>query len=65
MKKNPLIHIYITERIRDACDKDLYTCGAFLDFKKAFDTVNHDILLLVSLHTMELDVTLIIGFTHI
>ena len=35
----------ITERIRDACDKDLYACGAFLDFKKAFDTVYHDILL--------------------
>ena len=24
------------ERIRNACDKDLYKCGAFLDFKKAF-----------------------------
>ena len=33
------------ERIRNACDKDLYKCGAFLDFKKAFDTVNHDFLL--------------------
>ena len=37
--------IDITERIRDACDKGLYACGAFLDFKKAFDTMNHDILL--------------------
>ena len=37
--------IDITERIRDACDKDLYACGAFLDFKTAFDTVDHDILL--------------------
>ena len=37
--------IDISERIRDACDKGLYACGAFLYFKKAFDTVNHDILL--------------------
>ena len=37
--------IYITKRIKNACDKGLYTCGAFLDFKKAFDTVNHDIFL--------------------
>ena len=37
--------IDITERIRNACDKGLYACGAFLDFKKALDTVNHDVLL--------------------
>ena len=30
----------ITGRIRDACEKGLYTSGGFLDFKKAFDTVN-------------------------
>ena len=35
----------ITERITDACDKGYYACGAFLDFRKAFDTVNHEILL--------------------
>ena len=35
----------ITERIRYACDKGYYACGAFLDFKKAFDTVHHEILL--------------------
>ena len=35
----------ITERIRDACDKGYYACEGFLDFRKAFDTVNHEILL--------------------
>ena len=35
----------ITERIRDAWDKGYYACGEFLDFRKAFDTVNHEILL--------------------
>ena len=36
--------IDVTERIRNACNKGLYTCGAFLYFKKAFDAVNNDIL---------------------
>ena len=35
----------MTKKIRDACNKDLYACGSFLDFEKAFDTVNYDILL--------------------
>ena len=35
----------ITEQIRNACDKGLYTCGVCLDLQKAFDTVNQNILL--------------------
>ena len=35
----------ITNTLRKAIDNNLYTCGVFLDFSKAFDTVNHTILL--------------------
>ena len=37
--------ISITERIREALDKNNFACGIFVDLQKAFDTVNHDILL--------------------
>ena len=35
----------ITEKIKQACDSGKYACGVVLDLQKAFDTVNHDILL--------------------
>ena len=38
------MHLYIQQSIRDAGDKGLHTCVAFLDFKKAFDRVNRDIV---------------------
>lgn len=37
--------IFITKRKRGASDKGLYACRIFLDFKKAFNTVNYDFLL--------------------
>ena len=35
--------ITITETIREALDRDEYSCEVFLDFQKAFDAVNREI----------------------
>ena len=37
--------ISITEKIKKSLDNNEYSCGVFLDFQKAFDTVNHNIML--------------------
>ena len=37
--------IDITNRIEEACDNGQYACGIYVDFKKVFDTVNHNMLL--------------------
>ena len=37
--------INITEKVRAALDQDKVSCGIFVDLQKAFDTVNHEILL--------------------
>ena len=37
--------ISLTEKIREALDNGQYACGIFIDLQKAFDTVNHDILI--------------------
>ena len=37
--------IEITEKIKESIDNGKFGCGIFIDLKKAFDTVNHNILL--------------------
>ena len=37
--------IEITERIKETIDNKKYGCGVFIDLRKAFNTVNHEILL--------------------
>ena len=37
--------IHLTETIKDALDKGKYCCGIFVDSQKAFDNVDHNILL--------------------
>ena len=37
--------IDVANKIWETCDKGSFACGAFVDFKKAFDTVNRNILL--------------------
>ena len=36
---------YLTESVRKSLDGGLYACGVFVDLQKAFDTVDHEILL--------------------
>ena len=45
-KKHSTNHalVYIVEQIKKNLDNKTYTCGVFVDLEKAFDTVNHNIL---------------------
>ena len=35
----------MTETIKEAIENGMFGCGVFIDLQKAFDTVNHSILL--------------------
>ena len=37
--------VSITEKLREALDTGHFACGVFIDLKKAFDTVDHEILI--------------------
>ena len=36
---------FIIDKVQKAIEDREYSCGIFLDFSEAFDTVNHEILL--------------------
>ena len=37
--------IHLTDKIREQLDSVYFACGIFFDLQKAFDTVDHDILI--------------------
>ena len=55
--------MYITENIQTHLDKNELTAGVFINMRRAFDTVDNDILL-TNWTTMELGGCLVIGSAH-
>ena len=40
-----ILLLSIVDKIHEGIEKGMFSCGIFLDFSKAFDTVNHSILI--------------------
>ena len=54
----------MTEHIKSSTESGKFGCCIFIDLKKAFDTVNHTILLKKDLNIMVLEVFLTNGLSH-
>ena len=53
--------IDITENVKSALDNKIHACGIFVDLQKAFNTVNHKILLEKMSHYWHQEVLQMIG----
>ena len=64
-KKHSTTHalISMTEHFKRSIESGKFGCGIFIDLKKAFDAVNHTILL-KNLNIMVLEVFLTNGLSH-
>ena len=56
--------IHLTDKIREQLDSGNFACGIFVDLQKAFDTVDH-VILIQKLNHYGIRRVATIGFLHI